>query len=173
MTGEDAIVKVMIDAFRDSRWLRYYANLGNKNGEREILEREERIRSSQNSMCKYYCELHLIDRKAEIYCSMLSDYYRVIITRWRLSNHRLNIETGRYTNPITVRNDRVCTMCKVVEDERHVVFECPRYTNIRNQYNHLTINRNINSFLQPGYNDMIDTASFIYAIEAERSDLKL
>ena len=38
---------------------------------------------------------------------------------------------------------------------------------------HLTINRNINSFLQPGYNDMIDTASFIYAIEAERNDLKL
>ena len=104
---------------------------------------------------------------------MLSDYYRVIISRWRLSNHRLNIETSRYTNPITVRNDRVCTLCKVVEDEQHVIFECPRYTNIRNQYNHLTINRNINSFLQPGYNDMIDTASFIYAIEAERSDLKL
>ena len=68
MTGEDAIVKVMIDAFRDSRWLRYYTNLGSKNGEREIKEREERIRSSQNSMCKYYCELHLIDRKAKIYC---------------------------------------------------------------------------------------------------------
>ena len=33
------------------------------------------------SMCKYYCDLHLTDNKAEIYCSMLSDYYRVIISR--------------------------------------------------------------------------------------------
>ena len=132
MTTEDAIVKVMIEVFGDSRWLRYYANLNDKNGEREMNDREMRIRTSQNSMCKYYCDLHLTDNKAEIYCSMLSDYYRVIISRWRLSNHRLNIETGRYTNPITVRNDRVCTLCKVVEDEQHVIFECPRYSNIRN-----------------------------------------
>ena len=173
MTADDAIVKVMIEVRRDSRWLRYYANLNDKNGEREMNDRELRIRTSQNSMSKYYCDLHLADNKAEIYCSMLSDYYRVIISRWRLSNHRLNIETGRYTNPITERKDRVCTMCRVVEDEHHVVFDCPRYTNIRNQYNHLTNNHNITTFLQPSYNDMIDTATFIYAIEKKRNDLKL
>ena len=104
---------------------------------------------------------------------MLLDYYRIIISRWRFSNHRLNIETGRYTKPITERKDRVCTLCRVVEDELHVIFECPRYENARNQYNHLTVNRTITAFLNPSYAEMVDTASFLYAIEAEREKLKI
>ena len=104
---------------------------------------------------------------------MLLDYYRIIISQWRLSNHRLNVETGRYTKPITERKDRVCTMCHIVEDEQHVIFHCPRYDNIRNQYHHLTTNRTITTFLQPCYAEMVDTALFIYAIEAERENLKI
>ena len=33
MTSDDAIVKIMIDAFSGSRWLRYYSNLQDKNGD--------------------------------------------------------------------------------------------------------------------------------------------
>ena len=104
---------------------------------------------------------------------MLSDYYRVIISRWRLSNHRLNIETGRYTRPMTERSKRVCTMCDVVEDEQHVIYECPRYGEIRNNYEHLTNGGDISNFLNPEYGNMMDTAKFIYDIESKRDDLKL
>ena len=173
MTCEDAIVKIMMDAFSDSRWLRYYARLNSNNGKREIKEREERIQALQSSMCKYYCDLQLLNNKADIYTSMLSDYYRAVISRWRLSNHQLSIETGRYTKPITELGDRVCTLCIVVEDEQHVIFDCPRYNNIRDQYRHLTVNHTITEFLQPTFAEMIDTASFLYAIETERNQLKL
>ena len=104
---------------------------------------------------------------------MLSDYYRLVISRWRLSNHRLNIETGRYTKPITERKDRVCTECRVLEDEHHVVYVCPRYELVRDNYQHLTEDGDIKTFLNPVYGRMKDTASFIYDIETRRSELKL
>ena len=132
----------------------------------------KRICSSQQSMSKYYVQMNLMSH-SQIYHSMLSDYYRLIITRWRLSNHRLNIETGRYTKPITIREHRVCTLCNVLEDERHVVFDCSRYDHIRTKYQHLVVDNNIQSFLNPTFVDMVDTANFIYDIERRRSDLNL
>ena len=172
MSSDDAIVKVIMDMFGDSGMLTYYGNLKDKNGAREMEERKQRIHTSSNSMCKYYCDLNLAS-KSSIYDSMLSDYYRVIISRWRLSNHRLNIETGRYTRPMTERSKRVCTICDVVEDEKHVVYECPRYREIRNNYEHLTNDGDISNFLNPEYGNMMDTAKFIYDIESKRDDLKL
>ena len=172
MSSDDAIVKVIMDMFGDSGMLTYYGNLQDKNGAREMEERKQRIHTSPNSMCKYYCDLNLAN-KSSIYDSMLSDYYRVIISRWRLSNHRLNIETGRYTRPMTERSKRVCTMCDVVEDEQHVIYECPRYGEIRNNYEHLTNGGDISNFLNPEYGNMMDTAKFIYDIESKRDDLKL
>ena len=171
MSSDDAIVKLIIDKFDDSVMLTYYKNLSDKNGDREIKEREDRILSSQQSLCRYYVELNLMN-KSLIYNSMLSDYYRMIISRWRLSNHRLNIETGRYTKPITERKDRVCTLCKIVEDEQHVIFICPRYEDIRRKYEEIVIG-NIQNFLNPSYTNVMGTANFIHDIERRRRELNL
>ena len=35
-----------------------------------------------------------------------------IIARYRMSSHDLKIERGRYNNPITPINQRICTRCK-------------------------------------------------------------
>ena len=45
--------------------------------------------------------------------------HRNILTRFRTSNHKLHIETGRYTRPITPVENRICSNCnsKSVEDE--------------------------------------------------------
>ena len=172
MSQDDAIVKVVIDNFSDSLMLSYYRNLREKNGENEIRERENRIKSSQQSMCKYYVELDLM-KNSQIYHSMLSDYYRIILSRWRLSNHSLNIETGRYTKPITLRENRICTLCKVLENEEHVVFNCPRYDDLRISYQFTDEFADIKSFLDPPYTKMKDTANFLYAVEKRRGDLKL
>ena len=166
-----AIVKVMVDKLNGSEMLSYYEELWGENGIREIKEQEQRILTSQNSLCKYYVELGLVD-KCNIYSSMLSDYHRTIISRWRLSNHKLNIETGRYTKPKTKREDRVCTLWNVLEDEYHVIYDCPRYDQPRHTYRYLTENTEIKEFLNPRFEVIEQTANYIHAIEAIHNELK-
>ena len=171
MSADEAIVKVMVDKLKGSGMLSYYEELRGENGIREIKEREQRILTSQNSLCKYYVELGLVD-KCNIYSSMLSDYHRIIISRWRLSNHKLNIETGRYTKPKTKREDRICTLCNVLEDEYHVIYDCPHYDQPRHTYRYLTENTEIKEFLNPRFEVMEQTANYIHAIEAIHNELK-
>ena len=64
----------------------------------------------------------------------LSPYLRLPISRfiqkkiaqYRLSSHRLKIETGRWSTPITPRDERICEFCNAntVDDEIHFIFEC-------------------------------------------------
>ena len=173
LSSDDAIVKVVLEmCLLDSSMVDYYKKLREKNREHELMEREQRILKSNNSMCRYYCEFDLM-AKCDIYCSMLNDYYRIIITRWRLSNHRLNIEVGRYAVPKTQRANRVCSLCHVLEDEEHVVFTCPRYQDTRSKYPLLLDDCDIKKFLNPRYDQMIDTACFIRELEKRRTDLAL
>ena len=173
LSEEDAIVKTVIRICADSRMIRYYESLSNNNTDRDINDRETRIMESESSMCAYYRELDLV-RKTSLYSSMLYDYYRVILTRWRLSNHSLAIETGRYTRPYTERPDRVCTMCNSLEDENHVIYLCPRYNDLRLQ-NASLLERvsTLAEFLNPAESDMKETASYIRGIETRRQELNI
>jgi hypothetical protein len=47
------------------------------------------------------------------------------MTRFRISAHKLYIETGIYLG--ILRHDRICTRCSIneVEDEQHYLFTCP------------------------------------------------
>ena len=45
------------------------------------------------------------------------------MTRLRLSSHKLMIERGRWLNILP--KDRLCTLCNKLEDEFHVICECP------------------------------------------------
>ena len=44
------------------------------------------------------------------------------ITRFRLGSHNLPIETGRWSR--VKREERLCRTCKVLGDERHLLFQC-------------------------------------------------
>ena len=61
--------------------------------------------------------------------------HRIILSKMRISNHRLAIETGRFSK--TPRNERVCLFCKAnnnfseIEDEQHMLLRSSRYTKIR------------------------------------------
>jgi hypothetical protein len=44
------------------------------------------------------------------------------ITRFRLGSHNLPIETGRWSR--VKREERLCRRCKVLGDERHLLFHC-------------------------------------------------
>ena len=51
----------------------------------------------------------------------------------RISNHKLNIETGRYDK--ISRCDRICPVCSLdIEDEVHFLFDCAKYSSIRDDF---------------------------------------
>jgi len=56
---------------------------------------------------------------------------QIALTRLRVSNHRLRIETGRYTKPYTPRENRLCSCGTQVEDEFHFLFQCSLLADIR------------------------------------------
>ena len=65
-------------------------------------------------------------------------YYKRSLSRLRRSNHKLNVEYGRYFN--TNREDRICFYCflhendLIVEDEYHAFFICDKFKEIREIY---------------------------------------
>ena len=54
--------------------------------------------------------------------------YKKSLSRFRLSNHDLLIEKGRYMRPKLERQDRKCFNCESeIEDEQHFIVKCPFY----------------------------------------------
>ena len=53
--------------------------------------------------------------------------YMVALSRFRSSSRTLEIERGRYSNPIIPLQERLCMVCLVLEDKRHLLFHCVLY----------------------------------------------
>ena len=54
---------------------------------------------------------------------IIVDKHQVALTRLRVGNHRLHVETGRYKRPYTPRHERICELCQEeVEGEFHFIF---------------------------------------------------
>ena len=52
--------------------------------------------------------------------------HRIALTKLRLSNHKLAIETGHYSRPLKTPAERTCPICKI-EMEYHFLNICPAY----------------------------------------------
>ena len=106
-----------------------------------------------------------MDSESSIYSSYVDDHCRSIITRWRLSNHRLRIETGRYQLPRIDREERKCYECDVLEDEEHAIFVCLAFLFIREKYQLLLEKYpSVQLFLNPEAGDVYDVANFLSEI---------
>ena len=70
----------------------------------------------------------------EKYLCVLPNPLKFALIKFRTSNHKLPIETGRYDN--TERKDRICTLCSVkdIGDEYHYLFSCQYFNDIRLLY---------------------------------------
>ena len=61
--------------------------------------------------------------------------YRIAISKFRLSNHRLNIELERYNN--VPKETRICCFCQqsnnanIIDCEYHAFFNCVKYDIVR------------------------------------------
>lgn len=55
---------------------------------------------------------------------------RQILVKFRISNHKLMIELGRYQVDHVTRESRLCPLCesKQVENETHFLFQCQKYS---------------------------------------------
>lgn len=60
---------------------------------------------------------------------------RKIITKFRCSDHQLEIEKGRHGRKIPEPSERICQLCKIsAESEIHLLAECPLYQSLRTKF---------------------------------------
>ena len=165
ITEEVAVVRSILRICNETPIVEYYESLSSDNREKNIIEREHRISSATTSMIQYYTSLVDFKLRSNIYCSYTDDQCRTTITRWRLSSHKLCIETGRYQVPKIRREDRKCYLCDVVEDETHAIYYCPSFSSIRTKYELLLEKyRSVGLFLNPDPEDIYDVSNFISEI---------
>ena len=71
--------------------------------------------------------------KIEPYFYLLDQYAANNIFKYRTANHRLPVETGRFTN-VDYR-ERLCQECKNdIGDEYHYLLSCPKFASERKRY---------------------------------------
>ncbi len=107
------------------------------------------IKAQQEKYLTYWKETTEKLSKLECYLALNRDYttadylstvkdrkLRRQMTRYRLSNHTLGIETGRYRQHWLPKESRICPYCThgEVETEQHFLTSCPNYQHIRDTF---------------------------------------
>ena len=127
-------------------------------------------------MCVRYRTLIGSSYASTLYQSCLDDELRKVISRWRLSSHKLKIETGRYTVPKNLLVNRTCKMCGVIEDKQHAIYRCDAHRLIRDKFkNQLDFEHvNLPNLLNPiTVSDATILAKFLTKIEKNMEDLDM
>ena len=82
----------------------------------------------------------------ESYLFMNNKAFRMAITKIRLSSHIFMIERGRWGPNKLPRNERLCQVCNCIEDEFHVLIECPFFNNERSGLLNKVLRQNPNVY---------------------------
>ena len=75
------------------------------------------------------------NNEQETYLNLIKNKtYMQTLSRFRLSSHQLEIETGRHIG--SDRDQRLCRKCnmRMIEDEYHFLLTCPLYNDLRTKY---------------------------------------
>ena len=75
--------------------------------------------------------------------NLLNSDHKRTLSKLKIGNHDLKIETGRHTTPKTPTHLRICTFCteNTIEDELHFILSCTHYTTERNKLYHQLDNK--------------------------------
>ena len=159
----------------DKPFLQHYENLDNQQLSNNIESKKITINNSNKSMHIRYRQLFNLKYNDILYKYMIDDSSRMIITRWRLSSHKLSIETGRYKIPYIERSERKCIICNVLEDEDHALFSCNAHTSVRINFKVILDNYSTTDQLLNPKNakDIINIAKYIREIEKNMELLKM
>ena len=91
--------------------------------------------ASQTSRNRFYNNLSPRINGTHYLFDIKERFLRVALSRMRLGSHNLMVERGRWTKPRkTPYPNRVCRTCGTVEDEYHIIIDCPRFSTPRQKY---------------------------------------
>ena len=171
---QDAIAKKIWNDFMSDRsynkpkpYLDYYCALTGDNKNRCIEDNKLNIVSSDRSMDVRY-KLLDFGYNDILYNSIVNEEFRSLVSRWRLSCHKLHIETGRYKSPKLARHLRTCKLCGSVEDEHHALFICDAHLNIRLKYRDRLRWTSVSSLLNPLSEDELNAVG-MYLKDIEKN----
>ena len=155
-------------------FLDYYNSLTDQHKEDSMSSYKETLLNSEKSMDVRYRTLIPQTYNATLYNSLINDELRTIVTRWRLSCHKLHVETGRYKNPKVEREQRVCKQCGVLEDEHHALLVCDAHHSVCIKFKERIKWTTVSDMLNPGNEeDLLTVAEYLKAIERNMEALKL
>ena len=171
LTEEEAVVKHVVNLCKHLDIIKHYEGLTNTNRDDDLAMKKNEVMNSTETMKQRYFSLTNNTYCSPIYESFIKEEYRILLTRWRLSCFDLRIETGRYNG--TPREERLCSLCEVVEDEQHVFFSCRAYNSIRTQFETLLAeNPTPRHLLNPTSKEMAEEVGlFLKLIEDQRGDI--
>ena len=101
---------------------------------RDTFIQDWHSRLQDSSRARFYVTFANFKYQNYLDCLSLIKFRRVL-TRYRVSSHKLEVEAGRWTKPNkTPLENRKCKLCNVLEDEYHFVLECDLYKELRKKY---------------------------------------
>ena len=126
--------KISKDMEINSDSLNSTKNIFKCNSKKLILEKYEKITIKKISKFDSSSKLFLYGKikpncNSECYLKHNNFTYRKLISKFRLSDHSLGIETGRYMK--IPREQRLCKNCKILDDEKHFFFDCEINSTLR------------------------------------------
>ena len=119
-------------------------NLSKKSSKKELKNSYEILWKNKLKTCTR--GIYYLNFKQNIFYEKYLDHVsmrktRIVLSKLRLSDHKLVIDQGRKTKPKTPKSDRICPLCnngvnKTIEDEVHFLFNCSlrKYTAHREKF---------------------------------------
>ena len=119
------IVSIIRQRLEDIELQRWFSEMNN-----DIKGNWDPYQSTKMSKMRTYRRIKTIDNyRYEDHLHQVTNIrHRTTMTKLRLSNHRLAIETRRYMRPYKKPNGRICPLCKKeAKDEKDLLVSCPDY----------------------------------------------
>ena len=132
--------------------------------------------NNSRRLCTYSRYKHTFN--LEQYLDSIHDKkFKIALSRFRLSSHRLEVERGRYRD--IARSDRKCKLCtqNSIENEYHFLLSCPQYINLRRKYlkrcywSWPTLNKFDNLMMSTNKNEILNLSKYIYYATKLRNEL--
>lgn len=145
-----------------------------------IQDWHEQVTSS--AKCEHYKHFKTLLNVERYIKYNLPFYIRKAVSKFRCSNHQLNIEIGRHAG--VPREFRTCNHCLLnnnvyeIEDEYHAFFKCTLYDDIRNIYlpRHLYHTKSLYEFYtilsHDGEDVVKHVADYIFHLMKKRNSLR-
>ena len=107
-----------------------------QNQEMEKLQSPVGITGIGNNKLRTYAKLKTLSNLEKYLTLNLTWLQKRTISRIRVGDHKLRVETGRHCRPRLPPDERLCLVCKtnVLEDEIHLITECIAYSRVREKY---------------------------------------